>query len=49
MDEFLIQKSKENKQKQIQKRFSRWCDVQEGKKITFDFDDRLNLLSTGKC
>lgn len=40
---------KENKQKSFQKRFSRYCDILDGKKITLDIEDKLNLLAFGKC
>ncbi len=49
MDEFLIKKSKENKQNQPQKRFTRYSDMKEDKKVNLDFADRLNLLAFGKC
>lgn len=52
MKELLKQKSKENEYIRDGKRFWRFCKSKEGKKLKksdLDFEDRLNLFSTGKC
>ena len=49
MKSFLKQQSEKNKKIQKEKRFQRYVDLRDGKKIKLDLTDRLNLMTTGKC
>jgi len=48
-DNYLNNKVKENQQAQTSKKFNRWCNHNDNKKIELDLMDKLNLISKGKC